>query len=87
MLGDRPLALTPVEFELLASLATLGHGTTPANVTHYDISPTYDILLGVADRDLGGVAVDVRAIVARHQKDLPRGSTVTLRGQVASYIR
>ena len=79
-----PIAGSGPKAQLLASLSTLGHGTTPANVTHYDISPTWDVLIGVADRDLGGVAAEVRAIVARHEKELPRGSTLTLRGQVES---
>jgi multidrug efflux pump subunit AcrB len=83
-LNGTPIANAGAATQLLGSLATVGHGTTPANVTHYDISPTYDVLIGVADRDLGGVADDVRAVVARHQKELPRGSTLTLRGQVES---
>jgi len=33
-------------------------------------------------RDLGGVAADVRKIVKDAEKDLPRGTTITLRGQV-----
>jgi multidrug efflux pump subunit AcrB len=83
------LTATPISGEgastqLLASLATVGHGTTPANVNHYDIFPTFDVLVGVADRDLGGVAEDVRAIVARHEKELPRGTTLMVRGQVES---
>jgi multidrug efflux pump subunit AcrB len=83
------LATTPITGEgastqLLASLATVGHGTTPASVNHYDIFPTFDVLVGVADRDLGAVAKDVRAIVARHEKELPRGATLMLRGQVES---
>jgi multidrug efflux pump subunit AcrB len=83
-LTGTPIAGNTGTTQLLASLSSLGHGTTPANVNHYDIYPTYDVLIGVADRDLGGVASDVRAIVARHEKELPRGSTLTLRGQVES---
>jgi len=70
--------------QLLGSLMTLRRGTTPANVTHYDIAPTYDVLLGVADSDLSAVANAVRDVVERRTKELPRGSTITLRGQVES---
>jgi multidrug efflux pump subunit AcrB len=70
--------------QLLSSLTTLHRGTTPTNVTHYDISPTFDVLLGVANSDLGSVASAVREVVARRTKELPRGSTLTLRGQVES---
>src|SRR6185369_4129726 len=70
--------------QLLSSLTSLRRGTTPTNVTHYDISPTFDVLLGVADSDLGSVAKGVREVVERRTKELPRGSTITLRGQVES---
>jgi multidrug efflux pump subunit AcrB len=44
----------------------------------------------VQDRDLGAVAKDVEAIVHRHEKSLPRGMFVSVRGQVqtmrSSYI-
>jgi multidrug efflux pump subunit AcrB len=70
--------------QLLSSVATVGRGTTPANVTHYDVMPTFDVLLGTAGADLGSVADGVRAVVERHRAELPRGSTITLRGQVES---
>src|SRR5205814_4303724 len=70
--------------QLLGSFASMRRGTTPANVTHYDVMPTYDVLLGTAGTDLGSVSESVRAVVDRHRAELPRGSTITLRGQVES---
>jgi len=68
----------------LADVASVGHGATPTNTTHYDISPTFDVLLGTSGADLGSVADAVREIAEKHKKELPRGSTITLRGQVQS---
>ena len=34
------------------------------------------------DRDLGGAARDVRRVMASMEKDLPRGTSLVLRGQV-----
>src|SRR5262249_840069 len=70
--------------QLLGNLARVSRGVSPTNATEYDISPTYDVLLGVAGTDLGSVADQVRDVVARHRTELPRGSTITLRGQVES---
>src|ERR1700728_4774250 len=51
-------------------------------VSHYNIRRVIDIYGAVQDRDLGAVAKDVEAIVNRHQKGLPRGMFVSVRGQV-----
>ena len=70
--------------QLLGNLATLQRGTSATNLTHYNISPTYDVLLGVQGRDLGGVSKEVRSVVAAFEKKLPRGSVIQLRGQIES---
>ena len=41
-----------------------------------------DVFANVQDRDLGGVAADVKKIMADVQKDLPKGTDTGLRGQV-----
>jgi multidrug efflux pump subunit AcrB len=69
---------------LLADVARVGRGATPTNTTHYDISPTFDVLLGVSGSDLGSVADGVRAVVEKRRAELPRGSTINLRGQIQS---
>jgi multidrug efflux pump subunit AcrB len=70
--------------QLLGSVATLDRGISPANITHYNPRPTFDILAGVRGMDLDSVANGVRAIVAREQKNLPRDSQINIRGQVQS---
>jgi multidrug efflux pump subunit AcrB len=66
--------------QLLGNLADLSRGTEAANINHYNVQPTYDVYANVQGRDLGAVAADVRKVVA--QEDLPRGSSIVVRGQV-----
>jgi multidrug efflux pump subunit AcrB len=75
---------SPDNTQLLGNLATVARGSTPTNVTHYNISPTSDVLLSVSGTDLGSVGDRVRQVVNRYQKRLPRGSSITLRGQIES---
>jgi multidrug efflux pump subunit AcrB len=80
--GSGPAAGGPAQ--LLGNLATLHRGTTPANITHYDILRTSDVQMGVHGTDLGRAADAVRETIEKHRADLPKGSKMTLRGQVES---
>jgi CzcA family heavy metal efflux pump len=70
--------------QLLANLATIERKTTMAVVNHYNVQPTYDIYANIQDRDLGGVAADIDKVLKKWQKNLPKGSSTVLRGQVQS---
>lgn len=70
--------------QLLSNLATTRRGMTAANITHYSITPTYDVMLGVQGRDLGSVSQAVQNVVDKFTPQLPRGSTISLRGQIES---
>ncbi len=76
--------------EVLGDLTSIQRGHEMAIVSHYNIRRTIDIYGAVQDRDLGAVAKDVEAIVHRHEKALPRGMFVSVRGQVqtmrSSYV-
>jgi multidrug efflux pump subunit AcrB len=87
--GD--LALTPVTTsatantapQLFANLATTSRRFVPASVNHYNIRPVFDVYAGpTGGKDLGGLADEIQKIVNRTK--LPRGSIITIRGQVAS---
>src|SRR6185295_10642321 len=54
---------------------------SPANVNHYDVQPVFDVLANVQGRDLAAVAADVQKAIDAVQSELPRGSTIVLRGQ------
>jgi multidrug efflux pump subunit AcrB len=51
-------------------------------VSHYNIRRTIDIYGGVQGRDLGAVGAEVQRIVDNNQGEYPRGTFVTVRGQV-----
>ena len=50
-------------------------------VSHYDVQPVLDIYANVDGTDLGTVTRAMQKLLARHEKDLPRGSHFILRGQ------
>ena len=68
--------------EILSSLATIERGSGQALISHYNVQPVIDIYGGVQRRDLGGVADEVTRIVDDSRKELPRGSSIVIRGQV-----
>ena len=70
--------------QLFGNLATAHREIVPAVVNHYNVQPIYDVFASADRRDLGGVARDIDAIVARAQSSLPRGSQIIVRGQVQS---
>ncbi len=68
--------------EILGDVATTNRGAGPAVVSHYNIQRVIDIFGSVQDRDLGGVAADVNRIVDANRHKLPRGTQITVRGQI-----
>lgn len=77
-------AYDPDDTQLLGNLATIGRSVSPTNATHSNINPSFDVLLGVQRTDLGSVSKAVQKVVDRFQDQLPRGSQLTIRGQVES---
>ena len=65
-----------------ANLASIGRGADLAVVSHYNVQPIIDVYGSVEGRDLGGVARDLNKIVEDSRKELPRGSQLTVRGQI-----
>ena len=76
--------------EILGDIATVKRGTEMTVVNHYNIRRVVDIYGSVQNRDLGAVAGNIEKILARDRKELPRGTFITLKGQVetmrSSYI-
>jgi multidrug efflux pump subunit AcrB len=71
----------PPSLNFLGNMSTIVPGTELGTVSHYDVQPVLDIFSNVDGTDLGSVTRAIEKIMARHQKDLPRGSHFTLRGQ------
>ena len=67
---------------ILGGIADVSRTTSSAVVSQYDIQPMVQIYATPQGRDLGAVAADVRAILADTAKQVPKGSSVVLLGQV-----
>jgi CzcA family heavy metal efflux pump len=70
--------------QILANLASFRHVNQPAVISHYNVQPLVDVFASVQGRDLGGVARDVRAVTGQLQEQLPKGSHLTINGQVST---
>jgi CzcA family heavy metal efflux pump len=68
--------------QILGAISSITRAVGPSVVSHYNVAPLIDIYATTQDRDLGAVATDIRNIVATAKKELPKGSSVTVRGQV-----
>ena len=68
--------------QILGNLVNMTSAMRPAVVSHYNIQPLINVYASVDGRDLGAVSDEVTARVHDIEKDLPRGSHITIRGQV-----
>jgi CzcA family heavy metal efflux pump len=67
---------------ILGGIADITRSTSSAVVSQYDIQPMVQIYATPQGRDLGAVAVDVRRAIDDTAKEVPKGSSVVLLGQV-----
>jgi multidrug efflux pump subunit AcrB len=67
---------------ILGGIANITRTISSAVVSQYDIQPMVQIFATPQGRDLGAVAADVRAAIADTAKEVPKGSSVVLLGQV-----
>jgi multidrug efflux pump subunit AcrB len=67
---------------ILGGIANITRSTSSAVVSQYDIQPMVQIYATPQGRDLGAVAADVKTAIADTAKDVPKGSSVVLLGQV-----
>src|SRR5580700_8462235 len=82
-LQNTPLnAATAARPEILADVASIKRANEMAVVNHYNIRRVVDIYAAVQGRDLGAVGREVTRIVDVDRKSLPRGSFITVRGQL-----
>jgi multidrug efflux pump subunit AcrB len=76
--------------EILTDVASIQRGNETALISEYNMRRIIDIYGGVQGRDLGGVSRDVERIVNNFKKNLPRGTSLVILGQVdtmrSSYI-
>ena len=70
--------------QLLGNLASVERRSAMAVVNHYNVQPTFDVYASVQGRDLGGVAREIDRVMDEFQAQLPRGSSLVMRGQIES---
>jgi multidrug efflux pump subunit AcrB len=68
--------------QILTSVASLHRGVEPSTVSHYNVAPVVDIFGSVDNTDLRTVAKQVDRVVNDARKNLPRGSSIQVRGQI-----
>ena len=68
--------------QLLANLATTERGVGAQIVNHYNVQPVFDIYANVDRQDLGSVGGAVEKIVKEFDSNLPRGTSIVVRGQI-----
>src|SRR5262249_53539437 len=76
-----PGALTTGTAQLLSNLVDVKRSYGPAIVNHYNVAPVLDVYSNVDRRDLGSVRREVETIVNEEAPNLPRGTTLALRGE------
>jgi CzcA family heavy metal efflux pump len=76
--------------QVLGNLVKVSPTMEPAIVTRYNILVSVDIYANVRGRDLGSVAKEIQQLIDESSTELPKGSRISLRGQVetmqSSYI-
>ncbi|MDE1175166.1 MAG: efflux RND transporter permease subunit [Edaphobacter sp.] len=76
--------------EILGDIGSVKRGHEVAVMNHYNIRRVVDIYGNVQGRDLGAVSRQIEKILTDSRKTLPRGTFVSLKGQVqtmrSSYI-
>ncbi|CEG58756.1 efflux RND transporter permease subunit [Legionella fallonii] len=72
----------PNQAQILGALSTIKRINGPVVESHYNVQPVIDIFAAVQDRDLKSVANDINEILEQTKKEVPKGSSVVVRGQI-----
>jgi multidrug efflux pump subunit AcrB len=83
-LQNLPVNATGAPTTVLGGIADIRRSHGDAVVSQYDISSMVEVFATVQGRDLGSVSSDIRGIIARNDKDKPKGSIIALVGQTAT---
>jgi CzcA family heavy metal efflux pump len=81
-LQNLPVTSAAAQPAILADVATITRSQEMAAVDHYNISRVVDVYANVRGRDLGAVGRDLQRIVDGAKPVLPRGSFISIRGQM-----
>jgi CzcA family heavy metal efflux pump len=70
--------------QLMGNLVQVTPLTRAATVNHYNQQSLIDVYASTQDRDLGAVAADTDKVLKDFEPQLPRGTHIVVRGQVAT---
>jgi len=83
-LRNLPINASGAPTTVLGGIADIRRNHSDAVVSQYDIAPMVEIYAATQGRDLGAVSSEIQKIIARNDKDKPKGSIVALVGQTAT---
>jgi len=83
-LHNLPINASGAPTTVLGGIADIRRTHSDAVVSQYDIVPMVQIYATTQGRDLGAVSADIRSIIAKTQRDKPKGAIVALVGQTAT---
>ncbi len=78
----RSIQSPSIPSQLLSNLGKMSRRSIAGVISHDNVMPVLDIYAATEGRDLGGVASAVRKLVDKIRPELPRGSFISIRGQV-----
>jgi len=67
--------------QLLSNLVDVTRSYGPVIINHYNVAPVFDVYANVDRRDLGSVGKEIEKVMREEEQQLPRGTTLTLRGE------
>src|SRR5262249_30309453 len=67
--------------QLLSNLVEMQRTYGPVIINHYNVAPVFDVYANIDRSDLGTVGTQVQNIMKEESAHLPRGTTITLRGE------
>jgi multidrug efflux pump subunit AcrB len=67
--------------QLLSNLVSVTPAAQVAVTSRYNLAPAIDVYVSVQGRDLGSLTTKIKALVEDMRPQLPRGSTILVRGQ------
>ncbi len=84
LVGTRGGSVAGTVPTLLGNVAAFGRDAAQTVTSHSNIQPTFDIYANVEGRDLGRIATNIDAIVAKYRAQLSPGNQIVVEGQIES---
>ncbi len=72
----------PSQAQILGAISKVSRKWTSAVESHYNVQPVIDIFASIQDRDLGSVGRAIQKTLVETRKELPKGSSIAIRGQI-----